>query len=138
MRTPNPPRSNRQNHATFISPSAVGKERRDSLLEAYDRSGMSGAEFARWAGIKYTTLMGWIGRRRRGAKERPPRLVPEVSWVEAVFENQQPQCRSAQRELAAKSGLSIELPGGAKMQVFNVAGAGLAAEVLRGLGGASQ
>jgi hypothetical protein len=31
----------------------VSRERREPLLEQYDRSGMSGVEFARYVGIKY-------------------------------------------------------------------------------------
>jgi hypothetical protein len=34
----------------------VTRERRDALLEEYDRSGMSGVRFAKYVGIKYTTL----------------------------------------------------------------------------------
>jgi hypothetical protein len=32
----------------------VTRERRESLLEEYDRSGMSGVRFAQYVGIKYT------------------------------------------------------------------------------------
>jgi len=34
----------------------VSRERRESLLAEYDRSGMSGVRFAQYLGIKYTTL----------------------------------------------------------------------------------
>jgi hypothetical protein len=34
----------------------VSRERRESLLEEYDRSGMSGVKFAQYLGIKYSTL----------------------------------------------------------------------------------
>src|SRR6478672_8335058 len=34
----------------------VSRERRESLLEEYDRSGMSGVKFAQYVGIKYSTL----------------------------------------------------------------------------------
>jgi len=37
----------------------VTRERRESLLEEYDRSGMSGVRFAKYVGIKYTTLASW-------------------------------------------------------------------------------
>ncbi|MBV8416183.1 MAG: hypothetical protein JO251_13315, partial [Verrucomicrobia bacterium] len=37
----------------------VTRERRESLLEEYDRSGMSGVRFAKYVGIKYTTLAYW-------------------------------------------------------------------------------
>jgi hypothetical protein len=34
----------------------VSRERRESLLKEYDRSGMSGVKFAQYVGIKYSTL----------------------------------------------------------------------------------
>ena len=37
----------------------VSRERRESLLAEYDRSGMSGVRFAQYLGIKYTTLAHW-------------------------------------------------------------------------------
>ena len=38
----------------------VSRERRESLLEEYDRSGMSGVKFAQYVGIKYSTLAYWL------------------------------------------------------------------------------
>src|ERR1700726_1465108 len=43
----------------------VSQERRESLLEEYDRSGMSGGKFAQYVGIKYSTLSYWLQSRRR-------------------------------------------------------------------------
>ena len=43
----------------------VSRERRESLLEEYDRSGMSGVKFAQYVGIKYSTLPYWLQSRRR-------------------------------------------------------------------------
>jgi hypothetical protein len=34
----------------------VSRERRELLLEQYDRSGMRGMKFAQYVGIKYSTL----------------------------------------------------------------------------------
>ena len=38
----------------------VSPDRRESLLEEYDRSGMSGVKFAQYVGIKYSTLAYWL------------------------------------------------------------------------------
>ena len=46
----------------------VTRERRSALLEEFDRSGMSGAQFAKWAGIKYQTFAYWVQQRRKGEK----------------------------------------------------------------------
>ncbi|MGA8479148.1 MAG: hypothetical protein WB696_14440, partial [Chthoniobacterales bacterium] len=42
----------------------VSPERRELLLEQYDRSGMSGVKFAQYVGIKYSTLAYWLQSRR--------------------------------------------------------------------------
>jgi transposase len=39
-------------------------ERRERLLDEFDRSGLSGAKFAALAGIKYSTFATWAARRR--------------------------------------------------------------------------
>ena len=44
------------------------KERREALLGEFERSGMSGAGFARLSGIGYTTFAGWIKSRKRRAE----------------------------------------------------------------------
>jgi hypothetical protein len=69
------------------------RERREALLAEFDQSGMSGAQFAKWAGIKYGTFITWVQKRRRkGAPGKAEdELVPtgtkaEVRWVEAVME----------------------------------------------------
>ena len=48
----------------------VSRERRESLLEEYDRSGMSGVKFAQYVGIKYSTLAYWLQSRRRHRAKR--------------------------------------------------------------------
>src|SRR4030081_2859935 len=74
----------------------VSRERRESLLEEYDRSGMSGVKFAQYVGIKYSTLAYWLQSRRRhrarekvlmkaGAEMEPGRS--NGGWIEAVVEN---------------------------------------------------
>jgi hypothetical protein len=43
----------------------VSPERRESLLEEYDRSGMCGVKFTQYVGIKYSTLAHCLQSRRR-------------------------------------------------------------------------
>ena len=43
----------------------VPVERRQALLDEFEKSGASGAKFARLAGIKYATFAGWVLKRRR-------------------------------------------------------------------------
>jgi hypothetical protein len=49
----------------------TSKERRDLLLAQFDRSGVSGARFAKMAGIKYQTFANWLHMRQR-AETRVP------------------------------------------------------------------
>jgi hypothetical protein len=69
------------------------RERREAILVEFDQSGMSGAQFAKWAGIKYGTFITWVQKRRRKTAQSKgdDKLAPsgsksEVKWVEAVME----------------------------------------------------
>ena len=42
-------------------------EKRQALLTEFDRSGMSGAQFARFSGVRYPTFMNWVQKRRKEA-----------------------------------------------------------------------
>ena len=114
----------------------VSRERRESLLAEYERSGMSGVKFAQYVGIKYSTLAYWLqSRRRHRAREKLLlKAGPETEagknngeWIEAVLENGSPPRVSAE-------GLRIYFAGGAYCQVSSVGEAGLAAELLGRLG----
>ncbi len=61
-------------------------ERREKLLDEFERSGLSGAKFAALAGIKYQTFAAWATRRRkqRGVVPAPANAVDPVRWLEAV------------------------------------------------------
>jgi hypothetical protein len=96
----------------------VPVERREALLDEFEKSGMSGAKFARLAGIKYATFANWVqGRRKRRVatmgEERPVRLL------EAVLDNG-----------STEAGLLIELPGGGRIRVESPLQLRLAAELL--------
>jgi len=113
----------------------VSRERRESLLAEYDRSGMSGVRFAQYLGIKYTTLAHWVRSRRR--QRQREKLLMKASadaeaarsngrWIEAVVDG------SAAR--AAAGALRIHFTGGAYCQISNTAEVALAAELLGRLG----
>lgn len=76
---------------TILKSDAVGRvrtpaERRESLLDEFEKSGLSGAKFAELAGIKYQTFAWWVAQRRRkqGLKRAAPKTVDPVRWLEAV------------------------------------------------------
>jgi len=56
----------------------VPVERQQALLDEFEKSGASGAKFARLAGIKYATFAGWVLKRRkqRGRLAKPTLSSP--------------------------------------------------------------
>ena len=43
----------------------VSRARREALLDEFERSGASGAQFAAYVGVKYSTFAYWVSQRRR-------------------------------------------------------------------------
>ena len=106
------------------------RERREALLDEFEKSGVSGMKFARLVGIKYPTFAAWAQRRRQKRPSDPKASVPSVPkmrWLEAVVEQSKPSAGSGQ------SVLVIHLPGGARMEVADAMQAALAAVLLRSL-----
>lgn len=114
------------------------QEKREALLDEFERSGMKGLPFARMAGVNYQTFASWIQKRRRArgdyaemapSANRPPRgaalRLVEVS-VPAF---------DAMPAAAAAAGSSIELllPGGARLLLHDARQVVLAAHLLRNL-----
>src|SRR5437773_1788938 len=112
-----------------IKTDAVGRmitpaERRESLLDEFERSGLSGVKFAAVAGIKYPTFASWVHqrRRRRGMNVKTPTDVgSQMRWLETVIEQAQ--------NPAAKDGsvLTLQLPGGASVRIGELGQVALAA-----------
>jgi hypothetical protein len=104
----------------------VSRERRESLLEEFERSGMSGAKFSRLAGIKYPTFMYWLKQRREGRSGEGDVRLSEpsaVNFVEALIDG-------SGRGPSAE-GLTIDLAGGGRLRVESPIQLRLAAELLR-------
>jgi transposase-like protein len=124
----------------------VSAQRREALLDEFERCGVSAAEFAKQIGVRYQTFATWRqsrNKRRAARVESPvarslPALPPATSangmrWVEAVMDGQSVAPRSIGR--ATSSVLAVSLPGGARMEIADVAQAELAAVLLRVLRG---
>jgi hypothetical protein len=109
------------------------RERREALLDEFERSGLSGRKFAELTGIKYQTFATWAQKRRRERKQYPaapklsPKPVSQVRWLEAVVEQNKLPAGSSQ------SVLVVHLSGGARMEIVDAAQAALAAVLLRSL-----
>lgn len=108
-------------------------DRRGLLLEEFDRSGMSGVQFAKWAGIKYTTWAGWV-RQRKAAKRKMPVTVEPVRakpWVEGVVERHE----VARPCSPGQSGLLVHTSTGLRLELSEEQHVAWAAKLLRHLEG---
>jgi hypothetical protein len=102
--------------------------RRESLLDEFERSGLSGPKFAALVGIKYQTFAAWSLRRRKlNGSKASVKPTEQVRWLEAVLDQ-------AQTSVAPKAlSLLLQLPGGARMELARAEQAPLAAALLRSL-----
>lgn len=101
----------------------VPEERREALLDEFEKSGLSGQKFAQLAGVNYATFMNWLQKRRdaRKLQGRELRATEAVQLLEAVPDLRVP---------AMEAGLCIELPGGAWMIVDSPGQLAMAAGLL--------
>ena len=113
--------------------------RREALLDEFEKSGASGAQFARLAGIKYATFAGWVLRRRkvrgRSAKTSPGSAADlgevvgnagPVRLLEAVVE----RSAGGGRDAVGVRELVIELPGGSRLRIESPVHLPMAAELV--------
>jgi len=107
------------------------RERREAILEEFDKSGMSGQKFAAWAGIKYTTFANWLQQRRKQRKgEGSSGAEPSdgVQWLEAVVTK--PRRGQAPANLKA-GGLMVHVAGGVRIEIAEAKQVSLAVQLLR-------
>lgn len=119
----------------------TSRERREALLDEFERSGLKGTQFARAVGVNYQTFAAWVQRRRheRGDYSRR-RGTPALSagpaggsplnWIEAVAAS---PVRSAPVAGTAADALQLHLPGGAHLTICTPQQAVLAAQLLSAL-----
>jgi transposase-like protein len=101
----------------------VSMEQRKAVLAQFEQSGLSAARFAAEAGIKYSTLAGWLQRYRRAKAKRAPR----VRLLEAVIDP------SLAQEGTSGQGLVIHLPGQVRIELSSLAQVSLVSELIRAL-----
>ena len=97
---------------------------REELLDRFERSSMSGVEFAEFYNIKYPTFASWRQKRDR-ERRKAAGQTDGPGFVELALPTE---------EAPAGVGLRVELPGGASVHIENRDGARLAAELIRALG----
>jgi hypothetical protein len=95
-------------------------------LEEFDRSGLSGRQFAELTGLKYQTFATWLQKRRR--QGRPSgKPADTVRWLEAVVEQAQ---RPGSQNPAV---VVLQFPGGVRVEVADERQAALASALVRAL-----
>ena len=103
-------------------------EKREAMLAEYERSGMTGAQFARFVGVRYSTLMYWLQKRRKGVgqgEETARARNDHPRWLEGRVEGEVSKSREK---------VVVEMGGGIRMLIGNRRQAALAGEVLRAMG----
>jgi transposase-like protein len=98
------------------------RERREALLEEYDRSGASAAAFAKMCGVKYQTFVGWVQQRKRAGMAGPVKAVPLVEVSLA-----------AEPAVSTEVPVVVRLPGGAQLELSASGQVPLVAELVRAL-----
>ena len=111
----------------------VPKERREALLDEFERSGLSGLKFAQLAGVKYPTFAYWVSRRREARRASAAESGGGTQRAGGGFV--EARMDSAPGVVLSGSGLTIEFPGGARMQVQSPMQLQMTAELLRLLAG---
>jgi hypothetical protein len=111
-------------------------ERREFLLDEFERSAMTGRKFADWAGIRYSTFGNWSRarkklRRAELATTTGPENTTGPRWLEAVVK--EPTLETQDRLKAGP--LIVHGLGGVRLELSDASQIKLAAQLLRELGG---
>jgi hypothetical protein len=110
-------------------------ERREELLDEFERSGVSVMAFAKMAGINYATFANWRQKRRKEGGRRAGLAENAAANDNAVQATRPMRLFEALVERgssagARSAGLTIELPGGARLVMESPVQLRLAAELL--------
>ena len=108
----------------------ISRQRREAVLDEFERSGMNATRFARLAGIKYQTFTGWVRRRKLDRTKGDGALTSStlnaggtVRLFEAVLRED--------RSSVGAGALRVELPGGGGVLIESPTQLAMVAELLR-------
>ena len=99
-------------------------EKREKLLDEFERSGLSGTKFAALSGVNYQTFASWVIRRKRERQggKAPASGPDQVRWLEAMVQ-----------EAAGSVPIKVHLPGGAWMEIAQSEQVQIVAALVRAL-----
>jgi len=112
----------------------VPAERREALLDEFERSGLSGMKFAALVGVKYATFAYWLARRRKARAQIEAAVDLEPRRAEPVQSSRPVRLFEAFAEVGRASfdtALRVELPGGGVMVLESPGQLRLGAELLQ-------
>ena len=111
-------------------------QRREALLDEFERSGVPATKFAALVGVNYQTFASWVQRRRRSTGAYGRNVVktrdkdtapPALRLVEAVVDSGTAPTHEA------PPAVMVHLPGGVRVEMAHRAQAGLVVELWRSL-----
>jgi hypothetical protein len=116
------------------------RARREAFLDEFEKSGLSAVRFARLAGLRYSTFTAWQQERRKKRSEKDevgtaaPDRTARSGMIKAPIRLLEASVESDSTAEAvrapAPAGLSVELPGGARLRVESPLQLRLAAELI--------
>ena len=102
--------------------SRYSQDYREEVLAAFDKSSLSGMDFARQCGIKYPTFASWVTKRKK-ASEKSQQPYSKSPFILAEL----------QKPSVASEGLQIQFPSGATATMTSAGQAQLIAELIKAL-----
>lgn len=112
------------------------RERREAMLDEFERSGLPATQFAHAAGIQYQTFACWVQKRRHARDEYAdqPSAAPAALRVLEVVAAAVPDARCApMAAMTPATALEVLLPGKAKLLIASTTQVELAAQLLKAL-----
>jgi len=100
-------------------------DQREAMVGEFERSGLPGTQFAKLVGMKYSTLMAWVERKRRLRSGRAKEHKRPV-FAEAVM-------ASPGAQSVADGALVLRLPSGVTIEIKDRGQVSLAADLLKAL-----
>ena len=107
----------------------VPVERRQALLAEFERSGLSAAQFARMAGIKYQTFASWRQKQRKRSAAtggQPGTVIVGHGPIRLI----EAEVAETTKEGPTVAALVVELPGGSRLRIQGPSQLAMATELL--------
>jgi hypothetical protein len=115
----------------------VTVQRREALLDEFERGEMNASQFAEFVGVKYQTFATWLQKRRRERRatkcQKTALPLPDgdqMRWAEAVLVNEGNIDGSG---VSGGANLNVILPGGARIEIAQAGQTELAADLILAL-----